>query len=141
MYFKTHDLSIYYEKYGDKKPTILILPGWGYTRPSFYYLINFLQVNYTVYIIDYPGFGNSSLPDTDLTIYDYAEIVKDFINAHLHQVRFLAFVKKTTVLPGFFDRSSFESDHLDRLDRIVLQIDVKLFIERASCQNFNIADV
>ena len=80
MYFKTHDLSIYYEKYGNKKPTILILPGWGYTRPSFYYLINFLQVNYTVYIIDYPGFGNSSLPDTDLTIYDYAEIVKDFIN-------------------------------------------------------------
>ena len=54
--------------------------SWGNTRPTFEYMIGSLKNNYTIYIIDYPGFGNSSFPNRDLTIYDYADLMKIFIN-------------------------------------------------------------
>ena len=79
MFFKTNNLSIYYEKYGNKKDTILILPGWGNTRSTFYHIINYFKDNYTIYIIDYPSFGNSPIPNKELTIYDYSNIIKKFI--------------------------------------------------------------
>lgn len=79
MYFKTDDFNIYYEKYGNGKKNILILPGWGNTRKTFDFMISHLEKKYTVYIVDYPGFGNSMFGDRDLTIYDYADLIKDFI--------------------------------------------------------------
>lgn len=79
MYYNQDDYSIYYEKYGQKEKVILILPGWGNTRKTFTYLINKLQENFTIYIIDYPGFGNSPFPSKDLTIYDYTNIIRDFM--------------------------------------------------------------
>lgn len=79
MYFTNGNFSIYYEKYGNGKDTILILPGWGFTRPTFTTLINFLSRNYTIYIVDYPGFGKSSIKEKDLTIYDYASTIREFM--------------------------------------------------------------
>ena len=79
MFFKHNDISIYYEVHGNKKDTILILPGWGNTRSSFYNLINYFKNNYTIYIIDYPSFGNSPIPNKELTIYDYADLIYHFI--------------------------------------------------------------
>lgn len=80
MYYKDSSLKIYYEIHGTGKQNILILPGWGNTRNTFQYLINNLQRDYTIYIIDYPGFGNSPIPDKELTIYDYALLIKNFIS-------------------------------------------------------------
>ena len=80
MYYKYHGINIYYEKYGNSKKTILILPGWGNTRNTFYDIINFFKNYYTLYIVDYPGFGNSPILNKDLTIYDYAKIIYSFIN-------------------------------------------------------------
>lgn len=79
MYFNTKDISIYYEKYGHETNTILILPGWGDTRETFTNIINFFQEDYTIYIIDYPGFGNSKIPTKTLTIFDYAKNIKAFM--------------------------------------------------------------
>ncbi len=79
MFYNTQDISIYYEKYGNSPNTILILPGWGNTRASFRNIINYLKKDYTVYIVDYPGFGNSPIPTKTLNIYDYAKIIKDFM--------------------------------------------------------------
>jgi len=78
MYLKIQDINIYYEKYGNKKQSILILPGWGDNRKTFYYLINFLQNYFTIYILDYPGFGNSQINKT-LTIFEYADIINEFV--------------------------------------------------------------
>lgn len=72
-------INLYYEKYGNKEKNIIILPGWGETRKTFKDLINQLKEHYTIYIIDYPGFGNTNFPNKDLTIYDYANIIKIFI--------------------------------------------------------------
>ena len=81
MFFKyNNNNKIFYEKYGNKKKTIIILPGWGDNRRTFNSIIKSLKDNYTIYIFDYPGFGNSPTPDTDLTIYDYSKIIISFIN-------------------------------------------------------------
>jgi len=79
MYFNHEDITLYYEKYGNHKETIIILPGWGDTRKTFNYMINFLQNYFTVYIVDYPGFGNSPFPNKDLTIYDYSNLIYELI--------------------------------------------------------------
>ncbi len=79
MYFKNNECSLYYEKYGNEDKYILILPGWGDTRGTFNYMIEHLKDKYTIYIIDWFGFGNSEFPDYDLTIYDYANVIRDFI--------------------------------------------------------------
>ena len=80
MYYIYNDISIFYEKYGNKKKNILILPGWGDTRKTFKYLIAFLKEYFTVYIIDYPGFGESPMPNKTLTIFDYSDLIYNFIN-------------------------------------------------------------
>ncbi len=79
MYYKNKNLSIYYEKEGSGKRDLIILPGWGDTRKTFDFLISNLKKDYIIYIFDYPGFGKTSFPDKDITIYDYANLFKDFI--------------------------------------------------------------
>ena len=78
MYLKINNLNLYYEKYGTKKQSIIILPGWGNNRITFNYLIHDLKDYFTFYIIDYPGFGNSTI-NKDLTIFDYTDIIYKFI--------------------------------------------------------------
>ncbi|MBQ8891375.1 MAG: alpha/beta hydrolase [Bacilli bacterium] len=78
MYIKINNLNIYYEKHGVKEQTIIILPGWGDNRNTFSNLITFLKNYFTVYILDYPGLGNSTFKET-LTIFDYADLVNTFI--------------------------------------------------------------
>lgn len=79
MYFVYEDLKLYYEKYGKHKKSIIILPGWGNTRNTFNYMISFLQNFFTVYVVDYPGFGNSPIPSHDLTIYEYSNLIHEWI--------------------------------------------------------------
>lgn len=79
MYLETKDCKLYYEKYGTEKKTILFLPGWGETKNTFFKWINEFKEKYTVYIMDYPGFGNSPFPEKDLTIYDYSLLIKDLL--------------------------------------------------------------
>lgn len=69
----------YYEKYGNKEKVLIILPGWGDTRKTFNFFINNLKDKFTIYIFDYPGFGNSKFPNKELTIDDYAIYIKNFI--------------------------------------------------------------
>lgn len=82
MYFNINDFTLYYEKYGTGEKEIVILPGWGETRKTFDYMISYLKQDYTIYIVDYPGFGNSPFPNRDLTIYDYTNLIIDFLNTN-----------------------------------------------------------
>ena len=77
MYFTYKYTKIYYEKHGNNKKVILIFPGWGDNRKTFYKMIDDLKDDFTIYIFDYPGFGNSPIPHKDLTIYDYFQRKKD----------------------------------------------------------------
>lgn len=79
MFFEYKDISMYYEVSGNHSKSILILPGWGDTRKTFKYLVDFLSNYFTVYIVDYPGFGNTKFPNRNLTIFDYSELIYEFI--------------------------------------------------------------
>ena len=80
MYFNLNKKDkIYFEKIGNSNKTILILPGWGNTRETFKYITSYFSKDYTIYIIDYPGFGNSPTINKELTIYDYAQIINKLI--------------------------------------------------------------
>lgn len=80
MYLTLNNITTYYEKYGNNKKTILILPGWGNTRESFHYIINYFKEDYSIYILDYPALGQSPIPTKTLTIYDYTELIIKFMN-------------------------------------------------------------
>lgn len=82
MLFTYNNITLYYEKYGNKEKSIFILPGWGDTRNTFYYIVKFLSSFFTIYIIDLPGFGQSPFPNKNLTIYDYADLIHHFIKHH-----------------------------------------------------------
>ena len=79
MYYYHELFNLYYEKHGNGKQNIIILPGWGDNRKTFDFLTNKLKDFFTIYIFDYPGFGNTSFPNHDLTIYDYAQVFNDFL--------------------------------------------------------------
>ena len=68
-----------YYKYGNGKKVLIILPGWGNTRKTFDFYINNLKDKFTIYIFDYPGFGNSKFPNKVLTLDDYVIYIKNFI--------------------------------------------------------------
>lgn len=78
MILKGKKISIYYETYGNKKNTIVILPGWGDTRKTFQFFIDSLKEDYKIYILDYPGFGNSITPKNTLTLEDYVELIQEW---------------------------------------------------------------
>lgn len=68
-----------YKKYGNKEKVLIILPGWGDTRKTFDFYVQSLIEKFTIYIFDYPGFGESIFPNKNLTIDDYALYIKKFI--------------------------------------------------------------
>ena len=80
MYYEKNNIKLYYEEFGNNiKGNIIILPGWGDNRKTFYKMIEFLKKEYKVYIFDLPGFGRSPFPNKDLTIYNYEELIENFI--------------------------------------------------------------
>ena len=80
MYYNHELFNLYYKKLGGGKQNIVILPGWGNNRETFNYLIDTLKEYFTIYIFDYPGFGKTKFPNKDLTIYDYATVINDFLD-------------------------------------------------------------
>ena len=71
--------NFYFEKYGNSKKVLIILPGWGDTRNTFDFYINLLKDKFTIYIFDYPCFGKSKFPNKDLILDDYAYYINKLI--------------------------------------------------------------
>ena len=56
--------------------------GWGGTQINFKGVIDYLQLtsaNFKCINLDFPPFGSSSCPESVLTIYDYAEMIFEFL--------------------------------------------------------------
>ena len=75
MKIKIKDIDINYIQYGEGKD-IVLLHGWGQNIAMMQPLGDKLQKNYRITILDFPGFGESSEPKTELNIYDYNEILE-----------------------------------------------------------------
>ena len=75
------DLSIYYEKKGNKGKDVILLHGWGQNTTMMDYIASFLCKHFKVYNLDLPGFGKSSEPKEAMSIEEYVEVVKKFADA------------------------------------------------------------
>ncbi|MHB8931654.1 MAG: alpha/beta fold hydrolase, partial [Melioribacteraceae bacterium] len=80
-YAYSNEIHINYEKlgYGDKK--VVFLHGFGTSLHTWDDVKELFPVDeFTLYLIDLKGFGNSSKPEDDkYTIEDQAKIVKQFV--------------------------------------------------------------
>ena len=72
------NLEINYECTGDG-PDVILLHGWGQNIESFRPTIDFLKDNFRVWAIDLPGFGESQEPSYGFNIYEYENILSEFI--------------------------------------------------------------
>lgn len=56
-----------------------MLHGWGGDVSSFWKAAELLKEDFTVWLLDLPGFGRSDVPKKAFTVSDYAEIIAQFI--------------------------------------------------------------
>ena len=72
--------KINYIQYGNKNgKEIVLLHGWGQNIEMMNPIGNGLSDKYHITVIDLPGFGNSSEPNTDFNILDYYECVDELL--------------------------------------------------------------
>ncbi len=75
MFFK----NIYYEQYGEGE-TILFIHGWMHDHTTYYQILDNLKLNHKIILIDLPGFGNSTVENTEGNLLNYlTESVYNFI--------------------------------------------------------------
>jgi len=68
------------------KGNVLLLHGWGVSASIFDSLVEFLtKENFDVYLIDFPGFGESPAPKTPLVLESYSLLVKEFIEKEIKE--------------------------------------------------------
>ena len=70
---------LHYEQVGQGPQNILILHGWGRSLNEWFPTAKKLTSQYTVTLVDLPGFGSSEEPPHAWDTYDYAAVVSDFI--------------------------------------------------------------
>lgn len=68
-----------YQILGDKKETLLILPGWRCSLNEWLPVAKILSNKYQVVLLDLPGFGATAMPKETFGIYEYADFVKKFL--------------------------------------------------------------
>ncbi len=78
-FFNYKSLSVHYVVKGHGKP-VVILHGWGTNLQSFNQVIHDLSAYYQVFALDFPGFGESSEPDSAYALSDYADLTKAFLD-------------------------------------------------------------
>ncbi len=79
MYTQIGDLKIHYLEQGSG-PDVLMLHGWGASAESFRSIIGALQDRCHIVALDFPGCGESDLPNKPLDINDYVFLVLEFCN-------------------------------------------------------------
>ena len=79
LFINIDGLRVNYIDEGDGE-NVLILHGWGASIETMQPIINSLKNKYRVLALDLPGFGLSDTPNTAWNSFNYADIVKKFID-------------------------------------------------------------
>lgn len=72
-------MKIHYLEFGQKGQTIVFLHGWQTSSQSFSPLVPFLYQDYHLFLLDLPGFGQSSSPPDNFSSFDYAKTVTKWL--------------------------------------------------------------
>ncbi len=76
------DVDVHYEDYGDEHAEpIVLLHGWGQNIEMMTPIGNRFKDTNRIVILDLPGFGASTEPNDDWTVYDYADFMKEFLDS------------------------------------------------------------
>lgn len=75
------DIYINYVQYGNERgKDVVLLHGWGQNISMMDPIGKGLSKDYHITILDLPGFGDSAEPPYGYTIYDYYEILSEFLD-------------------------------------------------------------
>ncbi len=77
MFLNINGMNIYYTECGSG-PDVLLLHGWGASSESWKGVMQALAPSCHLFALDFPGCGNSDLPDKALNIDDYVSLVIEF---------------------------------------------------------------
>ena len=80
MQVKIKDWNINYEEYGEGEP-VVFLHGWLTDLETMRPISTNLMKTHKVFLVDVVGFGKSSLPKEPLNSNDFAEFLKEFLDA------------------------------------------------------------
>lgn len=114
MVINIQGLDLNYIVEGEGTP-IVILHGWGCNIDTVRPIINILNEKYKVYSLDLPGFGESQEPSDVIGSFEYAEIVREFLNKmNINKATFIghSFGGKISIIMG--------SKYPELVDKIVL---------------------
>jgi len=114
MFIKIDNMDIFYKTAGTGEKVVL-LHGWGGRADSFLPVFNYLSSKFQVYAMDFPGFGESSMPDKPWGVGDYVDMLHKFFDA-------LKIDKAHVVAHSFGGRVTimFSAVHHERVGKIVL---------------------
>ena len=115
MYSDIGGQNIYYQKVGRCKNLILI-HGWGESVSSFWPIVDLLKEDFTLWLIDLPGFGKSDLPKRTFTALDFAKIIAGFIKKNN--------IEKPTVFGHSFGGKvaiQLAKTYPDLIDKLILE--------------------
>lgn len=129
MYITSNGQNIYYQKIGRGKPLIM-LHGWGMDVSTFWPMVDLLKNDFTVWLIDLPGFGKSDMPKKVLTISDYAKIIAKFIKDKKinkpvlfgHSFGGKISIKLASLFPNLLSKLILEASSGIKLDKTPFQI-------------------
>lgn len=80
MKINIKNMEINYIQYGKGEKNIVLLHGWGQNILMMQPLGDPLSENYKVTMLDLPGFGDSMEPQESWTIYDYCDMLEEFLH-------------------------------------------------------------
>jgi len=112
MKINIKSIDINYIQYG-KGSDVVLLHGWGQNIEMMKPLGDKLAKNHRITIIDLPGFGDTDEPKEELTIFDYNDILEEFIDE-------LKIKKPTLVGHSFGGRISMIYASKNRVEKLVL---------------------
>lgn len=114
MYLKIDNMDIYYKEAGHGQ-NVVLLHGWGGRADSFLPVFNYLSQKFKVYALDFPGFGQSTLPDRPWGVDDYTRMLVRFFEE-------LKIEKANIIGHSFGGRVSimFAALYPQKVDKVVL---------------------
>ena len=114
MFVEIQGLRTYVERAGAGEP-VLLLHGWGASSRAFAPTMETLARSYTVWALDFPGFGLSLHPGDAWGVHDYAAFTLDAMTR-------LGLERTHLIGHSFGGRVSIviAAGHADRVDRLVL---------------------
>lgn len=110
---------MHYLKFGNSKRFIVFLHGWGADLNSFIWLKDLFIEDYSLIFLDFPGFGNSEIPQNSMCVSDYVSVLKKLLDEFdIEELTFVAhsFGGRVAIKFLFYYQNSYKNVKLCLID-------------------------